>query len=126
MSSKRVFVGGLAWATGDDELRAAFEEFGNVVDAKVITDRDTGRSRGYGFVTFGEVEEAMAAIEGMNGAALNGRILRVNEAESASPRKKVHTQGSRSRPAKAPPEPVVVHRPSRKSRKVYDLSSADG
>ncbi len=59
---KKLFVGGLAWATTDDGLRQAFSDFGDVTDAKVITDRDTGRSRGFGFVSFATVEEADAAV----------------------------------------------------------------
>ncbi|RMG99875.1 MAG: RNA-binding protein [Deltaproteobacteria bacterium] len=79
--SNKLFVGGLAWATDDQGLRAAFERFGPVTEAKVITDRDTGRSRGFGFVTFAEAQDARTAIGEMNGAELDGRNLRVNEAE---------------------------------------------
>ena len=78
--SKKLFVGGLAWATDDQGLRAAFEQFGPVADAKVITDRDTGRSRGFGFVTFDDGAAADTAIEQMNGAQLDGRTLNVDEA----------------------------------------------
>ena len=78
--SKRLFVGGLAWATDDDGLRAAFASFGQVTDAKVILDRDSGRSRGFGFVTFENDGEADAAISGMDGSQLDGRSIRVNEA----------------------------------------------
>jgi cold-inducible RNA-binding protein len=76
----RLFVGGLAWATDDEGLRAAFEQFGEVTDAKVITDRDTGRSRGFGFVTFAEESSAQEAIEKMDNAELEGRNIKVNEA----------------------------------------------
>ncbi len=76
--SKRLFVGGLSWNTTDEGLRTAFEEFGEVTDAKVITDRDTGRSRGFGFVTFSSEEDAEGAVEGMNGARLDGRAIRVD------------------------------------------------
>ncbi|PCD26683.1 hypothetical protein AU210_013105 [Fusarium oxysporum f. sp. radicis-cucumerinum] len=62
----KLFVGGLAWATTSDTLRAKFSEFGEVTDAIVMTDRETGRSRGFGFVTFNSQEEASAAIEAMN------------------------------------------------------------
>ncbi len=79
--SKKLYVGNLAWATDDNGLREAFEQFGEVSDCKVITDRDTGRSRGFGFVTFNEGEDADKAIAEMNGTELNGRPLRVNEAE---------------------------------------------
>jgi len=78
--SKKLFVGGLSWGTEDHGLRAAFERFGEVTDAKVITDRDTGRSRGFGFVTFSDGSCADAAVESMNGSSLDGRNLTVNEA----------------------------------------------
>lgn len=79
--SKKLFVGGLAWATSDDGLRDAFEQFGEVTEAKVITDRDTGRSRGFGFVTFVDGAAADSAIDAMNDAELDGRRLTVNEAQ---------------------------------------------
>ena len=76
--SKRLFCGGLAWATTTEDLREAFTPYGEVTDAKVVSDRETGRSRGFGFV---EMESGGdAAIEGMNGKELNGRALTVNEA----------------------------------------------
>ena len=78
--SKKLFVGGLSWGTDDNGLRTAFEQFGEVTDAKVITDRDTGRSRGFGFVTFKEGGDADSAMETMNGSELDGRTLNVNEA----------------------------------------------
>ncbi len=79
--SNRVFVGGLAWATDDESLRQAFEEFGEVTDAKVIQDRDTGRSRGFGFVSFADSAAMNAALQKMDGAELDGRTIRVNEAQ---------------------------------------------
>ena len=78
---KKLFVGGLSWNTDDNGLRSAFEQFGTVEDAKVITDRESGRSRGFGFVTFGSEEDAQSAIQQMNGAELDGRSLNVNEAQ---------------------------------------------
>jgi RNA recognition motif-containing protein len=78
---KKVFVGGLSWNTNDDGLRQAFERFGNVDEAKVIQDRDTGRSRGFGFVTFSDEEGARSAISNMDGKELDGRTIKVNEAE---------------------------------------------
>jgi RNA recognition motif-containing protein len=78
--SKKLFVGGLSWGTSDDGLRAAFETFGEVVEAKVVLDRDTGRSRGFGFVTFADDAAATRAIEEMNGVELEGRNIRVDEA----------------------------------------------
>jgi RNA recognition motif-containing protein len=82
--SKKLFVGGLSWNTNDEGLRSAFSQLGEVTDAKVITDRETGRSRGFGFVTFANPEEGDAAIEQMNGATLDGRTLNVNEAQERS------------------------------------------
>jgi RNA recognition motif-containing protein len=79
--SKKLFVGGLSWDTSDDSLLQAFQRFGEVAEAKVITDRDTGRSRGFGFVTFSAPEAADAAIAEMNGAELDGRTIKVDEAQ---------------------------------------------
>lgn len=79
--SKKLFVGGLSWGTDDNGLRVAFEQYGDVTEAKVITDRDTGRSRGFGFVTYSAVDDADKAIAGMNGQELDGRTLNVNEAQ---------------------------------------------
>ena len=84
--SKKLFVGSLSWNTNDDELRRAFEGFGEVTDAKVISDRETGRSRGFGFVTFAEADSANSAIEQMNGSMLDGRTINVNEAQERGPR----------------------------------------
>jgi RNA recognition motif-containing protein len=78
---KKLFIGGLSFNTMDDGLREAFERFGEVTEAKVITDRETGRSRGFGFVTFTEASAADAAIAEMNDKDLDGRTIRVNEAE---------------------------------------------
>jgi len=79
--SRKLFVGGLSWNTNDDGLRMAFERFGNIDEAKVIIDRETGRSRGFGFVTFNDAESARSAMGEMNGQALDGRNIKVNEAE---------------------------------------------
>ena len=84
--SKKLFVGGLSWDTGDDGLRAAFSVHGEVTEAKVITDRDTGRSRGFGFVTFSDAAAADAAIDALNGSQLDGRSLNVNEAQDRGDR----------------------------------------
>ena len=84
--SNKLFVGGLSWGTDDHGLREAFETFGEVTDAKVITDRDSGRSRGFGFVTFADSSDAQNAIEEMNGSTLDGRTLNVNEARERSSR----------------------------------------
>ncbi|HOX17413.1 MAG TPA: RNA-binding protein [Spirochaetales bacterium] len=77
---KKLYVGNLNYNTYEGALRDAFQQFGNVVSAKIITDRDTGNSKGFGFVEMGSDDEARAAINGMNGVELDGRQLRVNEA----------------------------------------------
>ena len=84
MSSK-LFVGGLAWATRDDALQSHFEEFGTVVEAKVITERETGRSRGFGFVTFEDADSASNAKEALHGTELDGREIRVDLATDRRP-----------------------------------------
>lgn len=76
----RLFVGGLSWDTDDAGLRAAFETYGALEDVKVITDRDSGRSRGFGFVTYANPEDASKAMAAMDGTVLDGRTLKVNEA----------------------------------------------
>ncbi len=76
----RIYVGNLSYSTNEEGLRTKFSEFGEVEEAKVISDYDTGRSRGFGFVTMPNDEEANAAIEALNGTELDGRTLKVNEA----------------------------------------------
>jgi RNA recognition motif-containing protein len=83
---KKLFVGGLNWKTTDDGLRAAFESFGEISEAKVIMDRETGRSRGFGFVSFPDDAAAAKAINDMNGTELEGRAIQVNEAQERAPR----------------------------------------
>jgi RNA recognition motif-containing protein len=78
--AKRLFVGGIAWATTDDALTEAFAQAGTVEYAKIMTDRMTGRSRGFGFVEMSTDEEAKKAIEMWDGKELDGRVLKVNEA----------------------------------------------
>jgi RNA recognition motif-containing protein len=78
----KLFVGGLSWDTTTEDLTNAFAKFGPVIDATVILDRTTGRSRGFGFVTFEKPPDANEAVKNMNGAELDGRILKVNLAES--------------------------------------------
>jgi cold-inducible RNA-binding protein len=82
----RLFVGGLSWDTDEQGLRAAFERFGDIDDVKVITDRETGNSRGFGFVTFANEAAALEAIRQMDGATLDGRNVKVNEAQERQPR----------------------------------------
>ena len=81
MSSDKIFVGGISWNTDEEGLREAFDQFGEVVEAKVITDRETGRSRGFGFVTFAEASSVSDAVAGMDGRDLDGRTIKVNEAQ---------------------------------------------
>jgi RNA recognition motif-containing protein len=76
----KLYVGNLAYSVRDESLQAAFSQFGTVNSAKVMMDRETGRSKGFGFVEMGSDAEAQAAINGMNGQALEGRPLVVNEA----------------------------------------------
>ena len=84
--AKKVFVGGLSWDTTDDGLRQAFASYGEITEAKVITDRATGRSRGFGFVTFAQDEEAKTAMTKMDGTILDGKTIKVNEAQEKAPR----------------------------------------
>ncbi|CAJ1933509.1 unnamed protein product [Sphenostylis stenocarpa] len=78
----RCFVGGLAWATDNDGLEKAFSLYGDIVESKIINDRETGRSRGFGFVTFASEQSMKDAIQGMNGQNLDGRNITVNQAQS--------------------------------------------
>src|SRR5437899_9457991 len=78
--AKNIYVGNLAWETTADDLLAIFQEHGAVTRAQVITDRETGRSRGFGFVEMDNDAEAQKAIEALNGAEFRGRALTVNEA----------------------------------------------
>ena len=82
----RLFVGNLGFGTTDETIREVFSEFGEVTDAKVVVDRDTGRSRGFAFVTMATDEQARQAIAQVNGSLLDGRQVRVNEAEERKPR----------------------------------------
>ena len=76
----KLYVGNLSYNVRDDDLQQAFAQYGTVSSAKVMMDRDTGRSKGFGFVEMGSDAEAQAAINGMNGQALDGRAIVVNEA----------------------------------------------
>jgi RNA recognition motif-containing protein len=82
----RLYVGNLSFNTNAEGVRTAFQEFGTVSDVHLVSDRETGRSRGFAFVTMGTPEEAAKAIEGMDGRTLDGRPLRVNEAEQRQQR----------------------------------------
>ena len=76
-----IYVGNLAYATTDDGLKAAFAQYGEVTAVRVVTDRMTGRSKGFGFVTMPDATQAQAAIDALNGHELDGRTVRVNESQ---------------------------------------------
>ncbi|KAH7290945.1 hypothetical protein KP509_30G070400 [Ceratopteris richardii] len=80
----RCFVGGLAWSTSDQGLEDAFSPFGELIECKVINHRETGKSRGFGFVTFSNEQSMIDAIEGMNGKDLDGRSISVHPAHTRS------------------------------------------
>jgi cold-inducible RNA-binding protein len=82
----RLYVGNLSFNATADSVRAAFQEFGTVSDVHLVSDRETGRSRGFAFVTMGTSEEAAKAMQAMDGQNLDGRPLRVNEAEQRQQR----------------------------------------
>jgi len=75
-----IYVGNLSYDVDDEQLRAAFQAFGEVDSARIITDRDTGRSKGFGFVEMNDNDQANAAMEALNGTELGGRTITVNEA----------------------------------------------
>ncbi|HEY8999174.1 MAG TPA: RNA-binding protein [Candidatus Saccharimonadales bacterium] len=82
----KLFVGSLAYTATDDDLQQAFATVGTVVSAKVIMDRETGRSKGFGFVEMSSDDEAKAAIDQLNGKEIAGRAVTVNEARPQAPR----------------------------------------
>ena len=82
-----IFVGNLAFNATDHDLRQLFEQYGVVDTINVITDRDTGRSKGFGFVEMSDSAAAKAAMQGLNGKDLEGRALTVNEAKPRAPRR---------------------------------------
>jgi RNA recognition motif-containing protein len=82
----KLFVGNLSFSFTDDKLHSTFAECGNVTSAKIITDRETGRSKGFGFVEFSTDAEAQAAIQRFNGAEESGRAMTVNIAKPMAPR----------------------------------------
>ena len=81
----KLFVGGLSFSTSNDRLREVFAAVGSVESAAVVTDRDTGRSRGFGFVEMATAEEAEAAVKKFNGQEMDGRTLKVEIAKSGGP-----------------------------------------
>jgi len=82
----KLYVGNLPYTVRDEDLQQAFSAYGSVNSAKVMMERDTGRSKGFGFVEMGSDSEAQSAIEGMNGQSMGGRSLVVNEARPMEPR----------------------------------------
>ncbi|TAM50146.1 MAG: RNA-binding protein [Burkholderiaceae bacterium] len=82
----KLYVGNLPYSFRDEDMQQAFSQFGSVSSAKVMMERDTGRSKGFGFVEMGSDAEAQAAIKGMNGQSFGGRDLVVNEARPMEPR----------------------------------------
>ncbi len=86
MTSSRLYVGNLSFHAQSDAIRDAFAQHGTVTDVHLVTDRETGRSRGFGFVTMSTTAEAESAIAAMNGVMLDGRPLKVNEAQERTPR----------------------------------------
>jgi len=111
----KLYVGNLSYNIRDDDLQQAFAQYGTVSSAKVMMDRDTGRSKGFGFVEMGSDPEAQAAINGMNGQALDGRAIVVNEARPREERPggfggaepmdpRVSAGGSRVQPQRRDPE----------------------
>jgi RNA recognition motif-containing protein len=91
----KLFVGSLSYQATDDDLNAAFSAVGQVVSAKVITDRETGRSKGFGFVEMSTEEEAQNAIKEMNGKEINGRAVVVSEARPQENRERRPYGGDR-------------------------------
>ncbi|HOP06649.1 MAG TPA: RNA-binding protein [candidate division Zixibacteria bacterium] len=81
-----IYIGNLSYNTTEERLREAFESYGQVSSVKIITDRETGRPRGFGFVEMDNQDEGMAAISGLNGQELDGRALNVNEARQRESR----------------------------------------
>ncbi len=92
----KLYVGNLAYSVRDESLQESFSQFGTVTSAKVMMDRETGRSKGFGFVEMGSDAEAQAAINGMNGQALEGRAIVVNEARPREERPGGFGGGGRS------------------------------
>lgn len=78
--AKKLYVGNLSYGMSDSDLQRLFEEYGTVESAQIVMDRESGRSKGFGFVEMSNDQEAQAAIDGLNGQEVNGRALTVNEA----------------------------------------------
>lgn len=93
--ANKLFVGSLSYSVNDDQLNDAFAAFGTVVSAKVIIDRDTGRSKGFGFVEMSTDEEAQAAVKGLDGKDIGGRAVAVSEARPQENRERRPFNGDR-------------------------------
>ena len=103
----KLYVGNLPYSVRDSDLEQAFGQFGAVTSAKVMMERDTGRSKGFGFVEMGSDAEAQAAISGMNGQPLGGRSVVVNEARPMEQRPRgPEPYGLRKPPSPPPPPPL--------------------
>jgi RNA recognition motif-containing protein len=85
--AQKLFVGNLNWRTTDEELQSLFEQFGSIQEAFIVKERETGRSRGFGFVTFETAEEAESAMNELDGTDFGGRDIGVRIAEEKKPRR---------------------------------------
>lgn len=120
--TRRLFVGGMSFRTDENSLREAFSEFGTVTDVAVIRDRETGQHRGFGFVTFDDEQDAEHAASMLDGTDLDGRRLKVSEAEdkknaARSPRPDQNRKPRRAEPSRRPAdqvEVIVIRRPKQK------------
>jgi RNA recognition motif-containing protein len=111
--AKKLFVGGLSWNTTSEQLKAAFAAIGPVTDAVVITDRETGRSRGFGFVTYANDADADRALADLGGTMLDGRAIKVDAATERAPGGPGRGPGGPPRPFSGPPRrPVGAAPPS--------------
>lgn len=86
--SQKIYVGNLGFSITNEDLRVKFEQYGNVSSANIISDRDTGRSKGFGFVEMSDTQAASSAISALNGSDFQGRAMTVNEAKPQAPREK--------------------------------------
>ena len=94
---KKLYVGNLPFSATDDSLQEIFAQFGSVTSAKIIMDRDTGRSKGFGFVEMASDEDATDAIQKLNGQSIGGRAVTVAEARPVTPREERGSGGGRGR-----------------------------
>merc|ERR1712130_628127 len=94
----KLFIGGLSWSTDEQSLQSAFSSYGEVASVRVVTDRETGRSKGFGFVEYNSRDEAQAAVDGMNGQDLDGRQIRCDFAQENSGERRERRDNSRGGP----------------------------